>query len=192
MSKALALFLITLVAVNPCAGKDKKKSTLPEVVLRARYVVLMSDPDEGVSIMNPGENTMARRDVESAIRKWGRFTITLDARNADLVFVLRKGGAAVKPTMGGIPNEPPIAAGPMGDGAEIDVRTGRQGPSRPAMRTEVGTADDVFSVYMARGDNPLDSPPLWRYVARDALQHPTVPAVEKFRKAIEEAEKAKP
>ena len=61
----------------------------------------------------------------------------------------------------------------------------------PTMRTEVGTPDDVFSVYRGGEYNPLDAPPLWRYIARDGLKHPGVPAVDKFRKAIEEAEKAK-
>ncbi|HXZ81370.1 MAG TPA: hypothetical protein VEG30_15685 [Terriglobales bacterium] len=36
---------------------------------------------------------------------------------------------------------------------------------------------------------PLDSPPAWRYTAKDALRSPSVPAVAKFRKAIEDAEK---
>jgi hypothetical protein len=139
-----------------------------------------------------GENSTARSDVESAIRKRGRFTLTLDPRNADPIFVLHKGGSAVKPTIGGIPNEPPITRGPADDGANIGVRTGRQPITRPTVRTEVGPPDDVFSVYIAREDDALESPPLWRYMALDALQHPTVPAVEKFRKAIEEAEKAKP
>jgi hypothetical protein len=201
MSRAWALVLIALVAVHPSAGKDKKKGTLPELVLRARYVAVVTDPDAGVSMTNPGENSVARSDVESALRKWGRFSLTLDPRNADLIFVLHRGGAAVKPTIGGIPNEPPVVLGPTGDsGGGITIGSGRRpGLSSsdsqiggPTMRTEVGTPDDVFSVYRGSEDDPLDAPPLWRYVARDGLKHPAVPAVEKFRKAIEEAEKAKP
>jgi hypothetical protein len=201
MSRIWALILIAFALVNPSAGKDKKKSALPELVLRARYVAVVIDPDAGVSMSNPGENSVARSDVESAIRKWGRFSLTLDTRNADLIFVLHKGGAAVKPTIGGIPDEPPVVLGPTGDsGGGITLGSGRRpGVSSsdseiggPTMRTEVGTPDDIFSVYRGGEDNPLDSPALWRYMARDGLKHPGVPAVEKLRKAIEEAEKTKP
>jgi len=50
----------------------------------------------------------------------------------------------------------------------------------------------LFSVYAGHFADPLDAPPLWRYSGRNALQHPGVPAVEKFRKAIEDSEKSKP
>ena len=65
-------------------------------------------------------------------------------------------------------------------------------PPNPSPRMEIGSGDDIFSVYRGGGQYPLDAPPLWRYSAKNALQHPSVPAVDKFRKAIEEAEKAKP
>jgi len=219
LPRALVLVLIAFVATNPSVAKDKKKATLPELVLRARYVAVVVDPDAGVSMMNPGENSTARSDVEWAIRKWGRFALTLDTRDADLIFVLHKGGAAVKPTIGGIPNEPPVVLAPGDDsGVGVTMSTGRrpdlsssnsqmgrhptigrpdlsssdsERDRHPTMRTEVGTPDDVFSVYLGGEDNPLDAPPLWRYIARDGLKHPGVPAVDKFRKAIEEAEKAK-
>jgi hypothetical protein len=38
-------------------------------------------------------------------------------------------------------------------------------------------------------DSPLDSPAVWRYTAKDALESPDVPAVEVFRKAIADTEK---
>jgi len=219
MPRALALVLIAFVATNPSAAKDKKKATVPDLVLLARYVAVVVDPDAGVSMTNPGENSMARSDVEWAIRKWGRFVLTLDTRDADLIFVLHKGGKAVKPTIGGIPNEPPVVLAPGDSGVGVTMSTGRrpdlsssdsqmghptigrrpdlsnsdsQMGRDPTMRTEVGTPDDVFSVYLGGEDNPLDFSPLWRYVARDGLKHPGVPAVDKFRQAIEEAEKAKP
>ena len=36
---------------------------------------------------------------------------------------------------------------------------------------------------------PLDASPVWRYIAKDSLNAPQVPAVEQFRKALEESEK---
>jgi len=38
-------------------------------------------------------------------------------------------------------------------------------------------------------DGPLDRTPAWRYVNKDALRSPNVPAAAAFRKIIEEAEK---
>lgn len=201
MSKALAILCLILALAAPSAAKDKKKETMPELILRARYVAVVVDPDAGVSLTNPGENGAARSDVEAALRKWGRFTPTLDTSFADLIIVLRKGGKAFKPTIGGVPNETPGTVA-TSDG-EVNIRLGAGRPPglstadaqrdpRPTPRTEVSMPDDVFAVYIGRPDQPLDSPPLWRYAARNGLQHPTVPAVEKFRKAIEDAEKAKP
>jgi len=192
LPRALALILIAFVATNPSAAKDKKKATLPYLVLRARYVAVVVDPDEGVSMTNPGENSTARSDVEWAIRKWGRFALTIDTRNADLIFVLHKGGAAVKRTIGGIRGDSGVGV-TMSTGRRPDLSSSDSEMDRhPTMRTEVSTPDDVFSVYRGGEDNPLDAPPLWRYIARDGLKHPGVPAVDKFRKDIEDAEKAKP
>jgi hypothetical protein len=48
----------------------------------------------------------------------------------------------------------------------------------------------MFEVYRGNLPNPLDSTPVWRYVAKHCLREtPTVAAVEEFRKAIAEAEK---
>ena len=107
------------------------------------------------------------------------------------------------PTIGGgNPNDGPVVMDPSGNG---DVRVGttvgrapRASDSdatwgrSPTARSEIGPAEDLFSVYAGRFTDPLDSPPLWRYSGRNALQHPGVPAVDKFRKAIEDSEKSKP
>jgi hypothetical protein len=54
---------------------------------------------------------------------------------------------------------------------------------------EVGSADDTFVVYEGHGDAPLQRAPAWRYIAKDALRSPNVPAVAEFRKLIEQEEK---
>jgi hypothetical protein len=53
-------------------------------------------------------------------------------------------------------------------------------------------SEDLFEVYRGRIEYPLDNPPIWRYLQKDGLKSPTVEAVAKFRKAVEEAEKKKP
>jgi hypothetical protein len=47
----------------------------------------------------------------------------------------------------------------------------------------------MFVVYEGHVDGPLDRAPAWRYMTKNALHSPNVPAVEEFRKVIEETEK---
>jgi hypothetical protein len=55
---------------------------------------------------------------------------------------------------------------------------------------EIGQSEDSFLVYEGGGDRPLDRAPVWRYIAKDGLQTPAVPAVDAFRKAVADADKA--
>ncbi len=59
----------------------------------------------------------------------------------------------------------------------------------PRISNEIGRAEDTFEVYRGGIKYPLDSSPVWRYSAKDALRAPNVPAVEQFRKVVAEAEK---
>jgi hypothetical protein len=63
--------------------------------------------------------------------------------------------------------------------------------SGPRIGNEVGSSEDSFEVYLGNTQYPLDSSPVWRYVAKDCLRAPTISAVEEFRKAIVESEKPK-
>lgn len=47
----------------------------------------------------------------------------------------------------------------------------------------------MFEVFRGNVPNPLDSSPIWRYIAKNCLREPKVTAVEEFRKAIAEAGK---
>jgi hypothetical protein len=202
MRERTALTLCILLLTLPCLGKDKKKDRLPELIMRAQYVAVVEDPDSGISLADPAGNRVAQRDVEMALEKWGRFKITIDPGSADLVVVVRKANKVGSPTIGGGTRNGPVVMDPSGNG---DVRIGTtigRPPGRsnsdptwgdgPRGRAEVGPAEDLFTVYAGHTNEPLDSVLLWRYSGRSALQHPGVPAVEKFRKAIEDSEKAKP
>jgi len=57
---------------------------------------------------------------------------------------------------------------------------------------EIGPSEDSFEVYRGGIEKPLDSTPVWRYIAKDCLRAPNVSAVEEFRKAVAEAEKSQP
>ncbi len=48
----------------------------------------------------------------------------------------------------------------------------------------------VFQGGLIYRPNTLDNASVWKYIAKDGLKPPAVAAVEQFRKAVEESEKA--
>jgi hypothetical protein len=177
-----------------------KKKILPAFVLEARTVLVVVDPDAGISPLNPNENRVAQEDVEKAFTSWGRFSPVMDAQTADLVISVRRShGRAVNPTIGGVPNNCPVilqpndseirVGGQQGTSTPVTDPSAEPPPTGPHPQTEVGPSDDTFAVYRGHVEYPLDTPPIWRYVAKDALSSPSVPAVTQFRKAIEQSDK---
>lgn len=89
----------------------RKKNLLPTTVPKARTVLVLIDPDAGISVTDPAVNKTARDDVEQAIYGEGRLLPVLDGQNPDLIIVVRKGqGKLVEPTIGGVPNDNARAA----------------------------------------------------------------------------------
>lgn len=196
--RVLLTGVLLLTAVTASAGK--KENLLPDTVLKARTVLVLIDPDAGISASDPAANKTARDDVEKAIMKWGRFLPVLDGQNPDLVIVVRKGQEKlVQPTIGGVPgdNDRPVVLQPTDNGIRLGGQRGRppdatQGAppdTGPHPKLEAGPREDMFVLYAGGVDYPLDRPPLWRYVAKNALRSPDVPAVAEFRKLLDETEK---
>jgi hypothetical protein len=200
MLRRIALLLLLIVAITAAAiAGPKKKSTLPPTVLSAQTVLVLIDPQAGTSIASPLANKTAQEDVEKALMKWGRLKPVMEAQTADLVITVRKGsGKVVDPTIGGLPtNDRPV----VGEATDTSIRVGGQQGRAPEMaqtspqstsphpQADIGAADDMFVVYQGQVDHPLERPAVWRFSSEDALSSPDVPAVQKFRKAIEEAEK---
>jgi hypothetical protein len=201
-------------------AKDKPKSRLPTYVLQARTVSVIIDPDAGVSLDDPRANEVAQRDVETALLNWRRFQPILAGQNADLVIVIRRGTGkmasgtihdprqgrrpvAIDPTDTGIDagaqrGQAPPYAGDMPDASQGSVNGPLNGPvngsmdQRPHPQAEMGSsaAEDSFIVYQGKIDAPLNAPPVWRYEAKNALKPHSVPAVDVFRKAVDQAEQA--
>lgn len=196
--RSLALSVLLLFCLSAVA-KNKKKVPLPVEVLQAHTAWVIIDPQAGVDVTDPNANRQARADVETALAKWGRLTPVTDPSQADLIIVIRKSnGKLAQETIGSTPinTPPPVIAQRTDGGINASARTGPPlEESQPHAQMEVGATDDTFAVY--RGDpnniteqNPLDSPPIWRYTRKDALASPGVPAVDAFRKAINDSEKA--
>jgi hypothetical protein len=199
-----ALILLASLLALPANAKDKKKQTLPEYVLRATTVLVVVNPEAGEPLEQPMANATARDNVEKAVMEWGRLRPVMDGAESDLVIAIRTGsGKMVQPSIKG----GPIDSRPgVGQSTDSSIRIGAQqghppplsdpgmgGPlSGPRVTNEVGPSEDTFEVYRGGVAAPLDSPAVWRYIAKDCLRPPQVSAVDEFRKAIADAEKPQP
>jgi hypothetical protein len=201
LSRLASSLLVAALLATTASAKDKKKPPLSPFILRARTAVVVFNPDAGEPLDEPNANANARTAVQKALMEWGRFDLLLQGQETDLIIVVRTGnGRAIRPTMKG----GPIVQRPVsGESTDSTIRIGAQQgqppplesgqnipPNRgPHVSNEVGPSEDMFEVYRGNVPNPLDSSPIWRYIAKDCLREPKVTAVEEFRKAIAEAEK---
>lgn len=206
-ARLASLFLLAALLAVPAKGKDKKKSSLPEYVLRATTVRVVVSPDAGEPLDHPMANADARDSVEKALLQWGRLRPVMDGAESDLVIAVRTGnGRMVQPTIKGGPIDQRTG---VAQGTDNSIRIGAQqgqppplnnpgigpqmGPQNgPAITNTVGASEDTFEVYRGGVEYPLDSSPVWRYIAKDCLREPGVTAVEEFRKAIAKAEQPPP
>jgi hypothetical protein len=202
-ARLCSLLALIGLLITPALAKNKKP-VLPEYVLRARTVLVVIDPDAGEPLDQPNANAMARESVEKALMEWGRFRLVMDGAESDLIISVRTGDdRAVRPTIKGGPLDQRPGVGQTTDSSvRIGGQRGQPPPlndpsmdpqSRgPRVTNEVGPSEDMFAVYHGGLSNPLDAPPVWRYIAKDCLRAPQVSAVENFRKTIAEAEKPQP
>ena len=189
------LLLVITAVVTLTSAKNKKQSTLPDYVLRAESVIVMIAPGAGEPLTNPSANRIAQDNVEKALTDWGRLRLVMDPYRADLVIAVRKGHAN-GPTINNSPlDNRPVIIQPGDSGVRIGGQQGRPpgmgGPpdTGPRIGNEAGSSDDSFEVYRGGVEQPLDSAPVWRFMAKGALDSPRVIAVEQFKKAITESEK---
>ena len=192
--------LVVLLLTLPVVAKNKKKPTLPDLILKAQTVYVVIHPDAGEPLTDPTANRTAEDAVEKAIMKWGRFRLEPGSQTADLIIAVRRGHAAGPMIRNSPADDRPVIIQPNGEGGtRVGGHQGRPpdlsdpglgGPTDrgPQISNQIGSSEDSFEVYMGGIDYPLDAPPLWRYTAKDALKAPRVDAVEQFRKAINESE----
>lgn len=195
-----AITVATALAVLASA-KKKESVLLPDYVLKAETVVVLILPDTPEPMNDPFANRKAQEEVEKAIMKWGRFRLTQEAFTADLVIGVRKGtGKVMNPTISGGPVDTrPGTVETTDNQIRVGVQQGRppggtqtgDSSGRPRQGMEAGTtAEDMFEVFRGGDTYGATSAPVWTYVVKDGLTPPGMAAVEKFRKTLEEAEKA--
>lgn len=202
---SLAVTLIlSPFAVAPSLLAKPKDPTLPAYIMQARTVLVVVDPTAGIDLDDPRANEVARKDVEAALLSWGRFVTVMSGEDADLTIVVRKGNgkpvhATVSdPRQNSRPGDVTTTDDAISLGAQhrhtpvTPPPPGESSPPHP--QTEVSNVVvDSFIVYQGKQgttDGELGGSIGWRYMAKDALHPHNVPAVDEFRKAVAEAEKA--
>jgi hypothetical protein len=199
---AVPLILTPLALAPVVVAKPKPDASLPVYILKAHTVAVIVDPQAGVSLSDPNANQVAQKDVETALLKWGRFEPVISTR-ADLIIVIRRGNGKLADETVSDPRQNNRAGviNPTDDGISVGAQHGPPpkvssgspstvpyGSAHP--QAEAGNVEDSFVVYDGDAENPIDSVAGWRYVAKNGLHPHDVPAVDEFRKAIAEAEKA--
>jgi len=127
MSSSLRIALVlVLLSTLPVIAKNKKKPTLPDLILKAQTVYVVIPPDAGEPLTDPTGNATAEDAVEQAIMKWGRFRLVPGSQTADLIIAVRKGHAA-GPTIRNSPaDDRPVIIQPTGEaGTRLGGHQGR-------------------------------------------------------------------
>jgi hypothetical protein len=187
--------MATGLAVPHGLAKGKAEKTLPEYVLVAKTVAVMIDPTVRMDADDPMANDIARKDVEAALVKWGRFDPVVHPEYADIVIVIRKGHP--RSSDASMPDSrQPGVMNPTDTGIRMGAQRGVDGtpagnPQRPQQQEiEMVPPEDSFVVHQGWKANPANGPVAWRRDQRDGLHSHDVPVVDEFRKAVDAAQKA--
>lgn len=178
--------LLVLTPSLAFAKKKPKKPVVPAIFQQAQYVYVEAvDGDQFNPALYPPDRE-AIANVEKAIREWKRYVLTIDRREADLVFVVRTGRLA------GVRGGYSRGTIPGAQGGQIPNRQGRPVPVGGQVGSaidaggEVGPPDDLLEVCQFDSNGKLSSP-LWMHTQHDGLDAPDVPLFRDFRKAVDSA-----
>jgi hypothetical protein len=203
--KWVALSLVLIPALTTIQAKPKKTDKLPAVFNEARYFYVEAvDGDEFNPRLLP-EDRQAIVDVETALNKWNRYTLTTRRSDADLVFVVRKGRVAdadVGVSGGsGAPNGASIQAG--NGTQDCDGPQGRNRPQNTSVRSGceadqgagvsfgggVGPPFDLLEIYVANAraadQTKSRGALLWEHSVAGGLDRPDLLLFKRFKDQVE-------
>jgi hypothetical protein len=173
------LFLVlSLLVLTPPA--NAKKKDFPQEIVKASSVTIMflSASGPAGNAFTPGlssQDRAALTDVETAFRKWRRYSVLLDPRQADLIIAVRTGQQTVKAGVG---------VGKQGGTKTTQADYGLDiGPTADMIQVYSGNVD--FSGYGGAG------PVLWTGAECHGLAAPDLPLLERFKKEVEQAAQGK-
>jgi hypothetical protein len=160
----------------------KKQEEVPKVLLVSRFAYVEALDGDIFNLHLLAEDRKAIMDVENALRTWNRYMITTKRREADVIFIVRKGRLV-------------DVHGGTGGGAGGDPR----GTSQPkphdevtaSLGAEVGPADDLLYVYIVKPDGSLQGP-VWKHYLKDGLDTPDIRLFKQLKDAVETASRQTP
>jgi len=168
---------------------NAREPKLSALLLQARYVALGFETAGGflgewethafVSANILPEDRQALANLSGALRKWNRYAITIDPRQAELLIAVRAGRLAS--ANGGIHVE---------TGSIDPTGRTRRMPGvgiGPAIGAEAGPPSDYLAVYAAHEGE--EGPRLWRKTEDDGLGGKDPPLLENFKSDVEAAAK---
>jgi hypothetical protein len=173
-ARLLALVLLPVLAFGQSQGK--KKHGVPAVFNTARYVYVESMDGD---IFTPGllpADRQAILDVERTLHDWGRYVLTPDQGDAELIFVVRS-GRRVEGKIGGTISSP--NSGPRDNPRQPQDPTG----TGVMVGGEIGPADDLLKVVM--GNDPNRGTEVWLRSEEDGLASPDVPLLRHLKAAVD-------
>lgn len=183
------------VVIDPDAGVSLNDPRANQVAQRdvetallnwGRYQPILDGPNADlIIVIRRGTGKMAAGTINDP--RQNRRPVSIDPTATGVDGGMQRGRASAPPYAGDIPDA--SQSGVPGPLNEPINQSPNQGPHPQA---EIGNdaAEDSFVVYRGKVNGPLNAPPVWRYVAKNGLKPHTVPAVDAFRKAVNEAEQA--
>lgn len=166
-----SLAVVTL-ALLLSAFAGKKKTPVPAVITHARYVcILPLSADTHINYFSPNLTPQDRRvlyAVDSEVRRWKRYIVVIDPKDADIILAARAGrsatvniGATVPDVNIGVGRRPPTAT-TLPATQRRGITTGVEaGPAEDTLAVFIGHSTDAASPWMHRqphgleGDLPL-------------------------------------
>lgn len=184
----LAFFL--LAATSASAKPKKDKPDLPKIFDTARYVyveALEADRDTP-DLLSLDRDTIA--NIREALHDWGRYSLTTDRDNAELVLVVHRGrrDASAPPS----PTGPPIFGGGQRPQGKNPFPSSSTDPSNPGngqggdAQDEAIAPDDQLAVYIANGSGSL-SGPIWSRSHKNGLNTPQLQIFKQLKNDVETA-----
>jgi len=184
----LALLIASLAFTLVGQAKDKKpKKQISALFENARCVYVEAFSGDSFSPRIFPEDREAIYNVTQAIMDWGRYTITVDRKNADLVFAVRKGRVAEAkiPVIVGNGGRVP-GSQPSNPGDPFPNSPSGQETRGAGVETEIGSPDDTLAVYTLTPSGSI-SAPIWRRSFKDGLDHPGLELFKQIKQEIESA-----
>ena len=188
MNQRLKIFLIvTLIMAIPALGglaqgKFKKKSSLPEIFGTAHTVFVETRDGDITDLRLPPLDRAAILDMQDAIEKWGRYSLSRSRLDADLILVLHRGADAMTPTNGNFPGpaRTPASQTPMQDPSDASQASGASSPyDRPP-------ESDQLRVYILQSNGKLKSP-IWSGELEHGLDSPNLLLLQRLKAEVEKA-----